>query len=114
MKRALPLQVWKFGGASLADAAAVRHAVKLIDAHPGPLVIVASALAGVTDQLLDGARRSVAGEPAAASQVAATFLRRHRDLAHALVSGRSARKGVLVALDAAAREYREIAHAMGS
>jgi aspartokinase/homoserine dehydrogenase 1 len=114
MKRALPLQVWKFGGASLADAAAVRHAVRLIDAHPGPLVIVASALAGVTDQLLDGARRSVAGEPAAASQVAATFLRRHRDLAHALVSRPSARKGVLVALDAAAREYREIAHAMAS
>ena len=114
MKRTLPLQVWKFGGASLADAAAVRHAVRLIEAHPGPLVIVASALAGVTDQLLDGARRSVAGEPAAASQVAATFLRRHRDLAHALVSGRAARKALLLALDAAAREYREIAHAMAS
>ena len=62
MKRKPPLQVWKFGGASLADAAAVRHAVGLIRAHKGPLVVVASALAGVTDLLLDGARRSVEGE----------------------------------------------------
>ncbi len=50
-----------------------------------PLVVVVSALAGVTDALLDGARRSAAGEPEAASAVAASFLRRHRDLAHALV-----------------------------
>ncbi len=85
-KRRRPrLEVWKFGGASLADAAAVRHAVSLIKAHRGPLVVVVSALAGVTDLLLDGARRSVAGDPEAASAAAATFLRRHRDLAHALV-----------------------------
>jgi len=44
------LEVWKFGGASLADAAAVRHAVSLVRAHRGPLVVVVSALAGVTDE----------------------------------------------------------------
>ena len=86
------LEVWKFGGASLADAAAVRHAVSLVRAHRGPLVVVVSALAGVTDLLLDGARRSVAGEPAAASAAAATFLRRHRDLAHGLVPAGPARQ----------------------
>jgi len=114
MKRARRLQVWKFGGASLADGAAVRHAVGLIRAHDGPLVIVVSALAGVTDLLLEGARRSVGGDLASASQVAATFLRRHRELAHALVPSRRARRELLLALDAAAREYREIAHAMAS
>ncbi len=114
MKRKLALQVWKFGGASLADAVAVRHAVDLIRAHDGPLVVVASALAGVTDLLLGGATRSVGGAPEAASQVAATFLRRHRDLAHALVKGRGARHDLLLTLDAAAREYREIAHAMAA
>jgi aspartokinase/homoserine dehydrogenase 1 len=114
MKRARSLQVWKFGGASLADAAAVRHAVALIRDHEGPLVVVASALAGITDLLLGGARRSVEGEPEAAAQVAATFLRRHRDLAHALVPRRRGRAALLVALDASAREYREIAHAMAS
>jgi aspartokinase/homoserine dehydrogenase 1 len=108
------LEVWKFGGASLADAAAVRHAVSLVRAHHGPLVVVVSALAGVTDALLDGARRTVAGESEAASTVAASFLRRHRDLAHALVPPGAARNRLLASADAQAREYREIARAMGA
>ena len=37
------LEVWKFGGASLADAAAIRRAVSLIADHRGRLVVVASA-----------------------------------------------------------------------
>src|SRR5512142_2553604 len=108
------LEVWKFGGASLADAAAVRHAVSLVRAHRGPLVVVVSALAGITDLLLDAARRSVAGEPAAASAAAATFLRRHRDLAHALLPSGGARRRLLASADAQAREYREVAHAMAA
>jgi aspartokinase/homoserine dehydrogenase 1 len=108
------LEVWKFGGASLADAGAVRNAVSLIRAHRGPLVVVVSALGGVTDLLLDGARRSVAGDPGAASRAAATFLKRHRDLAHALVPPGAALRRLLAQSDGQAREYREIAHAMAA
>jgi len=108
------LEVWKFGGASLADAAAVRHAVSLVRAHHGPLVVVVSALAGVTDALLEGARRCAAGEGAAASVAAGGFLKRHRDLAHALVPPGPARRRLLASSDAQAREYREIAHAMAA
>ncbi len=108
------LEVWKFGGASLADAAAVRHAVSLVRAHRGPLVVVVSALAGVTDHLLDGARRAATGETEAAAAAAASFLRRHRDLAHALVPAGAARRRLLASADAQAREYREIAHAMAA
>ena len=42
-----PLEVWKFGGASLADAGAIERAATLIASHDGPLVVVASALAGI-------------------------------------------------------------------
>ncbi|HEY7925266.1 MAG TPA: aspartate kinase, partial [Vicinamibacteria bacterium] len=108
------LEVWKFGGASVADAAAVRHAVALIQAHRGPLVVVVSALAGVTDALLDGSRRAVAGDPAAATAVAATFRRRHRELAQALVPRGAARVKLMASADAQAREYEEIAHAMAA
>ena len=108
------LEVWKFGGASLADAAAVRNAVSLIQGHRGPLVVVVSALAGVTDLLLEGARRSVAGDSKAASSAAAQFLRRHRDLAHALVPDGPPRRRLLAQAGEQAREYREIAHAMAA
>ena len=77
-------------------------------------MVVVSALAGVTDSLLDGAKRSAAGEPEAASAAAAVFLRRHRDLAHALVPAGAARRRLLALADDQAREYREIAHAMAA
>ncbi len=107
------IEVWKFGGASVADAAAVRHAVELVRAHRGPLVVVVSALAGVTDALLDGARRAVAGEPEAATAVAAAFRRRHTALARTLVRGKG-RAALIGSADAQAREYEEIAHAMAA
>ena len=46
------LEIWKFGGAALADARAIQKAAERIAEHDGPLVVVASALAGVTDLLL--------------------------------------------------------------
>jgi bifunctional aspartokinase / homoserine dehydrogenase 1 len=109
-----PLEIWKFGGASLADAAAVRHAIDLVRRHKGPLVVVPSALAGVTDQLLDGARRAAAGDTEAGAQVAAAFLRRHRDLAMDLLPSGPKRRKILVLLDHQAREYREVVHAVAA
>jgi aspartokinase len=76
-----PLEVWKFGGASLADATAIARAASLIAAHPGPLVVVCSAMAGVTDQLLAGARQAVAGDERASARTAAALLARHRKVA---------------------------------
>ena len=44
--------VHKFGGAALKDAAAIRHAARLVESYgPRPSVVVTSALAGVTDLL---------------------------------------------------------------
>ena len=62
----MPLEVWKFGGASLADSGAIQRAAALIAGHEGPLIVVASALGGITDLLIGGAQRAAAGtaEPA--------------------------------------------------
>ena len=107
-----PLEVWKFGGASLADAAAIRKAAELAAGHPGPLVIVASALAGVTDLLLGGAHAAVTGDTRQASRVAAAFLVRHRKIARELLPAGAQRRALLAAIDAAAREYRELCAAV--
>lgn len=107
------LEVWKFGGASLAGPAEIQKAVGLIGSHAGPLVIAASAFAGVTDLLLDGASHAIAGRPSDASQVAAALLKRHRDVVKALLPAGRGRRAVLAAIDAAAREYRELCTAVG-
>jgi aspartokinase/homoserine dehydrogenase 1 len=113
LRRAAPLEVWKFGGASLADAAAIEKAAALIATHRGPLVVVASALAGVTDLLLDGAHKSAQGGKADAARVAAEFLRRHREVVRTLLPAGRPRRALLATVDGAAREYRDLCAAVG-
>jgi aspartokinase/homoserine dehydrogenase 1 len=107
-----PLEVWKFGGASLADAAAIHRAAALIAAHEGPLVVVASALGGITDLLLGGARGAAARDGDNPAALASTFLRRHRQAIKDLVPPGPARRGLLAAIDSAAREYRDLCGAV--
>src|SRR5689334_21638305 len=90
-----PLQVWKFGGRALADAAAIRKAAALIVAHKGPLAVVCSALAGVTDQLLQGAVHAVEGRDREAASTAAALLVRHRRIVRELVPAGRKRRALL-------------------
>ena len=113
MRHPSPLEVWKFGGASLADAQAVERAARLIAAHRGPLVVVASAVGGITDLLLDGARAATVDKRDEAARAAATFLRRHREVVHGITPPGRLRRTLLAAIDAAAREYRELSAAVG-
>jgi aspartokinase/homoserine dehydrogenase 1 len=106
------LEIWKLGGASLADARAIQRAAGLVIRHQGPLVVVASALGGVTDLLLEGAAHAAAGRPEAAARTAAGLLRRHREIARDLLPAGKARRSLLATIDAAAREYRELCGAI--
>ena len=95
------LQVWKFGGAALADARAIQKAADRIVEHDGPLVVVASALAGVTDLLLS-----------ANPDASETLRQKHTQAARALVPAGPARRRLLQEIDDSAREYRDICVAM--
>jgi aspartokinase/homoserine dehydrogenase 1 len=106
--------IWKFGGASLADAAGVRRVAALVAGEKGPLVVVASALSAITDLLLEGARRSAAGDAAAGPRAAARFLDRHRGLVRELVRQSRATHDLLLMIDGAAREYRDLCRAVVS
>ena len=84
------VEVHKFGGASLADGAAFRHAVAIVQARPrrAPVVVV-SAPAGITDVLLGLATRAVAGDKSGRDGID----RRRRGAAHALPDDRERRAG---------------------
>jgi aspartate kinase len=105
------LEVWKFGGASLADAKAMRDAVHRIRSHRGPLVVVASALAGVTDLLLRAADAAECGDLAGAAEAAAAFQRRHHAVAHALLTG-TRRSRLLALIEDSARELTAMCSAV--
>jgi len=107
------LEIWKFGGASLADARAISRAAGLIAAHKGPLVVVASALGGVTDLLIDGAQRAIAGGSTTAANAGADFVRRHHGIINELAPRGAGRRALLAALHTTAREYRDLCVASG-
>src|SRR3954447_5534277 len=60
--RKLGIEIHKFGGASLADAAAFRRVVEIVKTRTAPRIVVVSAPAGVTDALLGLAKQAAAGD----------------------------------------------------
>jgi aspartokinase/homoserine dehydrogenase 1 len=90
------LEVHKFGGASLADAAAVARALDIIlAAERAPRrVVVVSALAGVTDTLLSLAATALAGDRTLAHAGLEALADRHEAIALALVRAAGPRRAL--------------------
>lgn len=77
--------VHKFGGAALSDAGAIRHAARIVARRRGRGVsVVASAMAGVTDALLEVAAIASRGERRAADVAIAALRDRHLTVAGGL------------------------------
>lgn len=70
------MRVLKFGGTSVADAAAIERLVAIVRSRQGARTVVISALAGVTDRLLAIAALAASDGPGAQSAVA-DLLTRH-------------------------------------
>ena len=109
------VDVFKFGGASLADAAAVRHAIDLIlTPRPSPVVTVVSALAGVTDALLAMAESARTGDFRAADAAVDRLEARHVAVAEGIIPTRRARAALVKELEEAFAELRTLAHGVAS
>jgi bifunctional aspartokinase / homoserine dehydrogenase 1 len=105
-----PVEIFKFGGASLADAANVRHAISLImEGRSARLVTVVSALAGVTDALLDVAGLALQGDAAQVDAAIDTLAARHRTVAAGVIGNARARASLQRALAAEFDELRALA-----
>jgi aspartate kinase len=81
--------VMKFGGTSLEDPAAIRRAIQLVENSRGHPVVVASALASVTDQLLEAATVAAQGQLPLALESVQQLERRHLGMASELVGDAS-------------------------
>ena len=103
--------VMKFGGTSVRDVDAVRRVIAIVGREKRPRLLVVSALAGVTDGLLDIAGLVEGGKGDEAREAVRALRRRHEDMA-ALV-GRPEDKAVLLAdLDGRFDELEAIVHAL--
>ena len=106
--------VHKFGGASLADAAGVRHAVGIVLAHRSvPQVVVVSAMGGVTDTLLEAAARAARGDTSHVKHAAAKLRAGHAETARALLGPGGKLDELLGTIDAAFAELAQVAEGLG-
>jgi bifunctional aspartokinase / homoserine dehydrogenase 1 len=87
----------KFGGTSVRDASCMRQVAEIIReaARDSELVVVVSAMSGVTNQLLEAATRSEAGDPGAAVEIFGEIRGQHDSAANDLVSSLEKRNAVL-------------------
>ncbi len=80
--------VMKFGGTSVEDAPAIGRLCRLV-ARPSPYrpVVVVSALAKVTDQLLNAGWAAAAGNMDSAREILQVLLQRHKNVTSSLAKG---------------------------
>jgi aspartokinase/homoserine dehydrogenase 1 len=109
-----PPYIHKFGGASLANAAGMQHAVQIVLAHrPAAQVVVVSAMGGVTDSLLDIAARAAHGDVQRVGGAAEALRARHTEAARALAPRGAPLDELLGAIDAAFIELERLAGGLG-
>jgi aspartokinase len=104
-----PPQIHKFGGASIASAAAITHAVSIVRVHrKDPLVVVVSALGGVTDALFAiAAQLQGGGGPGLRAAIDAQH-DHHADIARTLFPTGARRTEILKAVDEAFQELERL------
>src|SRR5688572_2259520 len=102
--------IHKFGGASLADAAAIGRATGIVRSYrPETTVVVVSAIAGATDALLAIARHAERGERDAAGRLLRSLRARYLRAARAVGPRGAEGRELLAAVTAELDELAELA-----
>ena len=81
------LRVMKFGGTSVGDASCIERVVDIVRAasHESDIAVVVSAMSGVTNQLVEAARQSEAGNHQMVADIFEELRKRHEAALSALV-----------------------------
>ena len=97
-----PIQVMKFGGTSVGSADRIRSAAT-IAAHASKdraVVVVVSAMSGVTNMLIAAAGKSATGDEAAAEALTRSLQEKHHETISKLISDPENRRQLLSEIDA--------------
>jgi aspartate kinase len=95
------LQVMKFGGTSVGDVECIRRAADIVvrAARETSVVVVVSAMSGVTNRLIDAARHAADGKASAVDDLSVSLREQHVAAADVLVSNEADRAQLIVELE---------------
>ena len=79
------MKVLKFGGTSVGTVESLTSVKKIVEGRRKPVIIVVSALGGVTDMLISTAKAAAAGEEDTYLQTYAKIIKRHHDVIEGMV-----------------------------
>ncbi len=109
------LIVMKFGGTSVGSAPALQHVVKVVKKardQGDEVVVVVSAMSGVTDLLLNGALKAETGDLATAKQARQEISDRHTQVIQTLLAGGQWQDWVSDEIDALLSEFDALCHSI--
>ncbi|MBP1530549.1 MAG: bifunctional aspartate kinase/homoserine dehydrogenase I [Bacteroidaceae bacterium] len=101
------MKVLKFGGSSIGSAESILGVKKIVEAQTEPVIVVVSALGGITDQLIRTSQMAVEGD-VAYMQSFAEMAQRHEDMINAIIEEGECRQTLLVTTRALLEELRSI------
>ena len=104
------MKVLKFGGTSVGSTESIRSVKKIVEAIEEPVIVVVSALGGITDKLLKTSDLASKGEPAY-QQEFAEIVARHRAIIESVVpkaEQKKVEKQVMETLDELENIFRGI------
>ncbi len=110
------MQVLKFGGTSVGDARAIGQVTAIVAdqlARDSKLVVVTSAMRGVTDLLIDSARAAAAGDRQRSRDARLVLISRHHDAAETLVADLDELNRLQEDIDDRVREFERLCMAIG-
>jgi bifunctional aspartokinase / homoserine dehydrogenase 1 len=98
----LPIQVMKFGGTSVGDASRIRRAAEIAAEATKQrfVVVVLSAMSGVTNTLIAAAGKAASGDEAVGEAMATALRTKHHETIEALISNVENRRPLLDEVDA--------------
>ncbi len=109
------MQVLKFGGTSVGDAQAVAQVANIVAnqlALDPDVIIVTSAMRGVTDLLINAARRAADGDRQGSRDARLTLISRHHDAAEALIGDLDELSRIQEDIDERVREFERLCMAV--
>lgn len=105
-------EVFKFGGTSVGSPAAIQRATNIVKQCQAQVVVVVSAMGGITDLLLQAAKHAVAGQRNEIDFAVTEFIRRHREAVESLLGDSQHAAELRKAIDVSAAEFASICNSL--
>lgn len=103
------MKVLKFGGTSVGSVESILNLKKIVEACDEPVVVVVSALGGITDKLINTSKLAVNGDPSYMTSYE-EMVNRHHDMIEAIIPDAEKKANLLAIVDGLLNDLKSIYH----